>query len=173
MIFKAVKEKYPEITVIGTVGPFYEGTDYEAGWKFATRLNVPMVDEHYYNTPGWFINNQDYYDRYDRTKPKVYLGEYAAHLPGRPNNIETALAEALYLTSVERNGDIVSMTSYAPLLAKEGHTQWNPDLIYFNNREVKPLWDIILSCFMVRIPEILICLPTGKSIILVRMYRNE
>lgn len=138
MIFKAVKEKYPEITVIGTVGPFYEGTDYEAGWKFATCLNVPMVDEHYYNTPGWFINNQDYYDRYDRTKPKVYLGEYAAHLPGRPNNIETALAEALYLTSVERNGDIVSMTSYAPLLAKEGHTQWNPDLIYFNNREVKP-----------------------------------
>ena len=138
MIFKAVKEKYPEITVIGTVGPFYEGTDYEAGWKFATRLKVPMVDEHYYNTPGWFINNQDYYDRYDRTKPKVYLGEYAAHLPGRPNNIETALAEALYLTSVERNGDIVSMTSYAPLLAKEGHTQWNPDLIYFNNREVKP-----------------------------------
>lgn len=59
-------------------------------------------------------------------------------MPGRPNNIETALAEALYLTSVERNGDIVSMTSYAPLLAKEGHTQWNPDLIYFNNREVKP-----------------------------------
>ena len=138
MIFKAIKEKYPEITVIGTVGPFYEGSDYEAGWKFASRLQVPMVDEHYYNTPGWFINNQDFYDRYDRSKPKVYLGEYAAHLPGRPNNIETALAEALYLTSVERNGDVVSMTSYAPLLAKEGHTQWNPDLIYFNNKEVKP-----------------------------------
>lgn len=138
MIYKAVKENYPEITVIGTVGPFYEGTDYEEGWDLATRLNVPMVDEHYYNTPGWFINNQDYYDRYDRSKSKVYLGEYAAHLPGRPNNIETALAEALYLTSVERNGDVVSMTSYAPLLAKEGHTQWNPDLIYFNNREVKP-----------------------------------
>ena len=68
----------------------------------------------------------------------MYLGEYAAHLPGRPNNIETALAEALYLTSVERNADVVTMTSYAPLLAKEGHTQWNPDLIYFNNTEVKP-----------------------------------
>lgn len=138
LIYNAVKAKYPDITVIGTVGPFYEGTDYEEGWDLATRLNVPMVDEHYYNTPGWFINNQDYYDRYDRSKSKVYLGEYAAHLPGRPNNIETALAEALYLTSVERNGDVVSMTSYAPLLAKEGHTQWNPDLIYFNNREVKP-----------------------------------
>ena len=138
MIYNAVKAKYPEITVIGTVGPFYEGTDYEVGWDLATRLRVPMVDEHYYNTPGWFINNQDFYDRYDRNKSKVYLGEYAAHLPGRPNNIETALAEALYLTSVERNGDVVSMTSYAPLLAKEGHTQWTPDLIYFNNTEVKP-----------------------------------
>lgn len=138
MIYEAVKKHYPEITVIGTVGPFYEGTDYEEGWELAARLNVPMVDEHYYNTPGWFINNQDFYDRYDRSKPKVYLGEYAAHLPGRPNNIETALAEALYLTSVERNGDVVLMSSYAPLLAKEGHTQWNPDLIYFNNQEVKP-----------------------------------
>ncbi|GAB6012559.1 alpha-L-arabinofuranosidase C-terminal domain-containing protein [Viscerimonas tarda] len=138
LIFNAVKEKHPEITVIGTAGPFYEGTDYVEGWKIATQLGVPMIDEHYYNPPGWFIHNQDFYDKYDRTKPKVYLGEYAAHLPGRPNNMETALAEALYLTAVERNGDVVSMTSYAPLLAKEGHTQWNPDLIYFNNTEVKP-----------------------------------
>lgn len=138
MIYKAVREKYPDITVIGTVGPFYEGTDYDEGWKLASKLDIPMVDEHYYVAPGWLIHNQDYYDRYDRSKSKVYLGEYAAHLPGRPNNVETALAEALYLTSVERNADIVTMTSYAPLLAKEGHTQWNPDLIYFNNTEVKP-----------------------------------
>jgi len=138
MIYNAVKEKYPEIVVIGTVGPFSEGTDYVEGWNVATKLDVPMVDEHYYQPPGWFIHNQDYYDRYDRNKSKVYLGEYAAHLPGRPVNIETALAEALYLTTLERNGDVVSMTSYAPLLAKEGFTQWNPDLIYFNNTEVKP-----------------------------------
>lgn len=138
LIYKAVKAKYPNITVIGTVGPFWEGTDYKEGWDIATKLSVPMVDEHYYNSPGWFINNQDFYDRYDRTKSKVYLGEYAAHLPGRPNNLETALAEALYLTALERNGDVVTMSSYAPLLAKEGHTQWNPDLIYFNNTEVKP-----------------------------------
>lgn len=141
MIFNAVREKYPEITVIGTVGPFYEGTDYEEGWALATKLNIPMVDEHYYVAPGWLIHNQDYYDRYDRKKAKVYLGEYAAHLPGRPNNVETALAEALYLTSIERNGDVVAMTSYAPLLAKENHTQWTPDLIYFNNTEVKPTVD--------------------------------
>lgn len=138
MIYNAVRERYPEITVIGTVGPFYEGTDYDEGWRLANRLNIPMVDEHYYVTPGWFIHNQDYYDRYDRSKSKVYLGEYAAHLPGRFNNMETALSEALYLTSIERNADVVTMTSYAPLLAKEGYTQWNPDLIYFNNQEVKP-----------------------------------
>lgn len=138
MIFNAVREKYPEITVIGTVGPFYKGSDYEKGWDIAEKLEVPMVDEHYYESPGWFIHNQNYYDKYDRSKPKVYLGEYASHLPGRPNNIETALSEALYLTALERNGDIVHMTSYAPLLAKEGRTQWTPDLIYFNNTEVKP-----------------------------------
>lgn len=138
MIYKAIKEKYPDITVIGTVGPFFEGTDYEEGWELASKLKLPVVDEHYYVSPGWMIHNQEYYDRYDRAKSKVYLGEYAAHLPGRPNNLETALAEALYLTSLERNGDVVLMTSYAPLLAKEGRTQWNPDLIYFNNSEVKP-----------------------------------
>ena len=138
MIFNAIREKHPEITVIGTVGPFYEGSDYEFGWDFATKLGVPIVDEHYYVPPAWMIYNQDYYDNYDRNKPKVYLGEYAAHLPGRPNNVETALAEALHLCNVERNGDIVLMTSYAPLLAKDGRTQWNPNLIYFNNTEVKP-----------------------------------
>ncbi len=145
MIFKAVKEKYPDIIVIGTVGPFYRGTDYEEGWKLATKLGVPMVDEHYYQPPGWFINNQDYYDKYDRSESKVYLGEYASHLPGRPMNIETALSEALYLNSVERNADVVAMTSFAPLLAKEHHTQWNPDLIYFNNTEVKPTVDYYIQ----------------------------
>ncbi|NDW09741.1 alpha-L-arabinofuranosidase C-terminal domain-containing protein [Dysgonomonas sp. 520] len=138
MICNAIREKYPEIKIVGTAGPFYEGSDYVEGWRIATEIGLPLIDEHYYNSPGWYIHNQDYYDRYDRNKPKVYLGEYAAHVPGRHNNIETALSEALHLTNIERNGDVVSLTSYAPLLAKEGHTQWNPDLIYFNNTEVKP-----------------------------------
>jgi len=137
MIYKAIKEKYPEITVIGTTGPFLEGNDYEEGWKIADNLGVPMVDEHGYQSVGWYINNQDFYDSYDRNKAKVYLGEYAAHAKGGPN-LETALAEALHLANIERNGDVVSMTSYAPLLAKENFTQWNPDMIYFNNTEVKP-----------------------------------
>ena len=138
MIFKAIKEKYPEIQVVGTSGPFSEGPDYVEGWKVASKLGVPLVDEHYYQPAGWFLNNHDYYDRYDRSKPKVYLGEYATHIPGKGNNIETALLEAYHLIGCERNGDIVSMTSYAPLLAKDRRTRWRPDLIYFNNMEVKP-----------------------------------
>ena len=139
MIYLAIKEKYPEIIVVGTVGPFNEGTDYVEGWKLADKLGVPMVDEHYYQSPGWFLHNQDFYDKYDRSKKtKVYLGEYATHISGRRANMETALTEALYLAALERNGDVVHMTSYAPLLAKDGRTQWNPDLIYFNNREVRP-----------------------------------
>lgn len=136
MIYDALKKAHPEITVIGTVGPFYEGPDYVAGWEFAREHNIPMVDEHYYVSPGWLIHNQDYYDSYPRGGTKVYLGEYASHLPGRPSNLEAALSDALYLASVERNADVVEMTSYAPLLAKKNHTQWRPDLIYFDNTDI-------------------------------------
>ncbi len=137
IIVKAVKEKYPDIIVCGTSGPWCEGSDYEAGWHLAKDNNIDMIDEHYYQTPGWFIYHQNYYDQYDRNGSKVYLGEYAAHAPGRPNNIETALCEAMHICNMERNGDIVEMSSYAPLLAKEGHINWSPDMIYFNNNDVK------------------------------------
>lgn len=137
LIFDAVKAKYPGITVIGTAGPFYEGSDYEYGWQFAKELGVPVVDEHYYCPPGWFIHNRDFYDAYDRRGPKVYLGEYASHAPGRPNNMETALSVALYLTDVERNADVVRLSSFAPLMARRGDTQWTPDMMYFDNTSVR------------------------------------
>lgn len=132
LIYDVLKAKHPEITIIGTVGPSPKGEDFELGWNFATKLTVPMVDEHYYESPEWFIANQKRYDSYDRTKSKVYLGEYAS----RGNTLFNALAEAAFMTSLERNGDVVHLASYAPMLAKEGHTQWNPDMIYFNNTTV-------------------------------------
>lgn len=131
---EGIHQKYPDITIVGTVGPFFEGSDYEFGWRLAKDMKLPIVDEHYYNSPGWFINNQDFYDNYERNSTKVYLGEYAS----QGNNLENALAEAIFLTNVERNGDVVEMTSYAPLLAKEGRTNWNPDMIYFNNKDIHP-----------------------------------
>ncbi len=136
MIRDAVNEKYPEIVVVGTVGPFFEGSDYEEGWRFARQEDVAIVDEHYYVAPGWYVHHRDFYDGYSRKGPKVYLGEYASHYPGRESNLECALSIGLYLTDVERNADVVTMTSYAPLLAKRGRTQWRPDLIYFDNESV-------------------------------------
>jgi alpha-N-arabinofuranosidase len=134
LIYAAVQAKYPKMQVIGTVGPSPKGEDYDKGWALAGQLNVPLVDEHYYEKPKWFLTNNRRYDTYDRAKPKVYLGEYASW----GNTLYNAIAEAAYMTSLERNGDVVRLASYAPLLAKEGHTQWNPDLIYFTNSTVVP-----------------------------------
>ncbi|MGC4102418.1 alpha-L-arabinofuranosidase C-terminal domain-containing protein [Ferruginibacter sp.] len=127
MIFEAVKAKHPEITIIGTSGPFHSGEDYDKGWKVANDLKVPVVDEHYYVQPDWLIKNQYRYDGYKRNAGKVYLGEYASW----GNRLENAVAEALYMTGLERNGDVVSMASYAPLFAKANFTQWKTDMILF------------------------------------------
>lgn len=133
-LIEGIQKVHPEITIIGTVGPFWEGSDYEYGWREAKAKNIPIVDEHYYNSINWYFHHRDFYDNYDRQGTKVYLGEWAS----KGNNVINALMEAAYLANVERNADVVVMSSYAPLLAKEGHTSWNPDLIYFNNKEVKP-----------------------------------
>jgi alpha-L-arabinofuranosidase len=138
LIHDALQSKHPEITIIGTSGPAPDGDDFEKGWSFAKELKLPMVDEHYYRPPQWFWQNLARYDTYDRTGPKIYVGEYAAHDDKRRSTLRAALAEAAYLTALERNGDVVAMASYAPLLAKRGHTQWSPNLIYFNNTETFP-----------------------------------
>jgi alpha-L-arabinofuranosidase len=134
MIYNVVKAKHPEIILVGTVGPFPSGEDYESGWNLADQLHIPVVDEHYYQRASWFLNNTSRYDNYDRSKSHVYVGEYAA----KGNTLFDALAEAVYMTSLERNGDIVQMASYAPLLANTKHISWSPDLIYFNNTSVTP-----------------------------------
>lgn len=139
MIYETLKEKHPEIMVVGTTGPFASGEDYENGWAFARELKLPMVDEHYYVAPQWFWDNLQRYDKYDRASAKVYVGEYAAHDRNRQRNtLRSALAEAAGMTAFERNGDVVRFASYAPLLARRNHTQWHPDLIYFTGTEVHP-----------------------------------
>ena len=141
MLARAIRTKYPDIKICGTAGPFHApSADYQEGWDFSRRYPdlQYMLDEHYYESTGWFMHNRHYYDNYDRNGAKVYLGEWAASTKTKRPNVETALAEALYLTDVERNGDIVEMTSYAPMLSKDGHSNWNPDMIYFSNTGVRP-----------------------------------
>ncbi|MGN0049397.1 MAG: alpha-L-arabinofuranosidase C-terminal domain-containing protein [Bacteroides sp.] len=130
-MYKKIQEAHPEIVIIGTAGPgsHPENPDFEAGWQLADELGMPILDEHYYEPYTYFETSRQY-DSYPRDrKTKVYLGEYAA----KDKKLRDALAEALYLLHVERNGDVVSMTSYAPLFARKGATNWNPDLIYFDN----------------------------------------
>ena len=130
-IYERVMKAHPEIVIVGTAGPGSHpgNSDLENGWKLADELGMPIIDEHYYEPNAYFLSSRqyNYYPR-DR-KTKVYLGEYAA----KDKKLIDALAEGLYLLHVEANGDIVSMTSYAPLFAKKTNTNWNPDLIYFDN----------------------------------------
>ena len=130
-MYNKVTKAHPEIIIVGTAGPgsHPQNPDYEAGWKLAEELGMPIIDEHYYEQNKYFLQSRQY-DKYPRDrKTKVYLGEYAA----KDKKLIDALAEGLYLLHVERNGDIVCMTSYAPLFARKNATNWNPDLIYFDN----------------------------------------
>lgn len=133
-LINGIKAAHPEITIVGTVGPFWEGSDYEYGWQAARKNNIEIVDEHYYNSPGWYFHHQDFYDRYDRKGTKVYLGEWAS----KGNRVTNALIEAMYMTNLERNADVVVMSSYAPLLCHYDHRNWSPDMIFFNETKADP-----------------------------------
>ncbi|PPK94602.1 alpha-L-arabinofuranosidase [Kineococcus xinjiangensis] len=125
----AIKAKHPDIVVISNSGPDDQGFVFDEHWKNNRANDVDMVDEHYYNSPAWFLQNNARYDSYDRNGPKVFLGEYAS----LDNKLFNGLAEAAFMTGLERNADVVKMASYAPLLANVDHVQWRPDMIWFDN----------------------------------------
>jgi alpha-L-arabinofuranosidase len=135
---KAILSKYPGIKIVSGAGPYAEGEYFNYAWKELKQLQPTLIDEHYYKPPTWFFNNASRYDNYERTGPKIFAGEYAAHSKENAeaesrNNWESALAEAAFMTGLERNADIVQMCSYAPLLAHVDAWQWRPDLIWFDN----------------------------------------
>jgi alpha-N-arabinofuranosidase len=135
---KALKAKYPNIKLVSGSGPSPSGELFDYGSKEFKALNADLVDEHYYSSPDWFFKNAARYDTYDRNGPKIFAGEYAAHVSrtgngDNKNNWLSALAEAAFMTGLERNADIVQMASYAPLLAHKDAWQWKPDLIWFDN----------------------------------------
>jgi alpha-L-arabinofuranosidase len=135
---KAILAKYPDIKIVSGSGPSPDGEYFNYAWKELKQLQPALIDEHYYKPPAWFFANATRYDNYDRNGPKIFAGEYAAHskeaadAEGR-NNWESALAEAAFMTGLERNADVVQMCSYAPLLAHVDAWQWRPDLIWFDN----------------------------------------
>lgn len=131
---KAIREKCPEIKIIGSSGPDSEGERFDYLWEQMKNLNTDLVDEHFYRSEDWFLKQGHRYDDYDRNGPKVFAGEYACHGTGRKwNHFNAALMEAAFMTGLERNADIVQMATYAPLFAHVEGWQWRPDMIWFDN----------------------------------------
>jgi alpha-N-arabinofuranosidase len=135
---RVLKAKYPNITLVTSSGPFPDGKEFDYLWAQMRELKAEMVDEHYYRPPQWFRDNVGRYDDYPREGPKVFAGEYAAQSvaiasPDNRNNWECALSEAAFVTGLERNADVVRMSSYAPLFAHVDAWQWTPNLIWFDN----------------------------------------
>lgn len=123
-------ELYGDVELIVANGTAFDSTE---GWTYLSQNPdeiTALVDEHYYQPPEWFLANVHRYDDYDRNaQAKVFLGEYAA----KANTLDAALAEAAYMTGLEKNGDVVEMACYAPLFSHEKLNQWVPDLIYYSN----------------------------------------
>ena len=131
---EAIRKAYPDIKIIGSSGPNSEGKDFDYLWPEMRKLNVDLVDEHFYRPETWFLASGNRYDKYPRKGPKVFAGEYACHGNGKKwNHFHASLLEAAFLTGVERNADVVHMATYAPLLAHVDGWQWRPDLIWFDN----------------------------------------
>ena len=137
--FHAVlKEKHPEIQLVSSAGPSPNDEHFKYAWPKLRELHADIVDEHCYDKPAWFLGNTHRYDTYDRSGPKVFFGEYAAQSDytvsvKNRNNWECALAEAAYMTGLERNAAVVRMASYAPLFANTEAWQWTPNMIWVDS----------------------------------------
>lgn len=138
---EAIHKVYPEIKCLGTAGPFVNHPLHTQAWNYYHEEakkkpnSTYAVDEHYYVKPEWLYENVDFYDEYDRDVA-VFAGEYAGHDKNQSNSMEAALAEAAMISGMERNGDVVKLASYAPLFNRIGHSQWTPDLIWFDDKDV-------------------------------------
>lgn len=125
---EAIKAKYPGITVLMSM--YWSGLNYGA-IRRAGDANIDMVDEHAYEDSGWIRSHFDYFDRYPRKPWSVYVGEYAHHHGS--GDWSAAMDDSVYLMMLERNGDLVKMASYAPLLVNVNKPDWGVNLIEFDS----------------------------------------
>jgi alpha-L-arabinofuranosidase len=119
LFYEAIKAKYPAIITIADCP--------------IPNAPVEIIDEHYYVAPPWFFANEKKYDTYDRKGPKIYVGEYAVNNNVGSGNLLGALSEAAFMIGMERNSDVVTMASYAPLFENVHNRAWAVNLIRFDS----------------------------------------
>ncbi|WP_345950253.1 alpha-L-arabinofuranosidase C-terminal domain-containing protein [Mucilaginibacter sp. PAMB04274] len=137
----SLKKHYPDIKIVNSSGTDPNGARFDFLNNALRKNKADIIDEHYYRSPDWFFSNATRYDSYDRNGSKVFAGEYAAQSDGiakptNQNNWQCAIAEAAFMTGLERNAAVVSMASYAPLFAHAEGWQWTPDMIWVDNLHV-------------------------------------
>lgn len=124
--YRAIKAKYPRLTLISTLGL--------GGQRRHER--VDMIDPHWYVAPEFFLSSSRLFDQQERGGYAVYVGEYAVNQQVGGGNLLGALAEAAFLSGMERNSDLVKMASYAPLLENVNDRVWPTNLIWFDSHRV-------------------------------------
>ncbi len=122
LFHKAIRARYPEVQLIANVWGGYP-----------TKERPDIIDEHYYDTPDFFIRQAGKYDNYDRKGPKVYVGEYAVTRDTGLGNLRGAVGEAAFMVGMERNSDVVTLSSYAPLFCNANHKRWPVNLINYDS----------------------------------------
>lgn len=128
MFYKAIKARYPQLQIISTVG--FNALKSKA----IPNPVVDVIDEHYYRNAFDMYRNAFQYDRYDRTGPKIFCGEWATREGTPTTNMNAALGDAAWMSCMERNSDICIMSCYAPLFVnvEPGAIQWQSDLIGYD-----------------------------------------
>lgn len=126
IFYAAIKEKYPQLILISNHAMGGTG-------KIA---KTDMIDPHWYVSPEYFFRNTTLFDNHPRGKYDVYVGEYACNSNVGGGNMRAALSEAAFISGMERNGDLVKMTSYAPLLENRNDRGWPVNLIWLDTDQV-------------------------------------
>jgi alpha-N-arabinofuranosidase len=118
--YDAIKKKYPALQLIATTP--------------VKGHVVDVVDDHYYKRAEDFFADVHHYDKADRNGPKIFVGEWATREGTPTPNMGAALGDAAWMTGMERNSDLIILSSYAPLLVNvnPGGMQWQSDLIGFD-----------------------------------------
>ncbi|KAK4758873.1 hypothetical protein SAY87_020174 [Trapa incisa] len=122
--YSAIKQAYPDIQIISNCDGSSQPLDHPADF----------YDYHVYTSANDMFSRNHRFDKTSRRGPKAFVSEYA--VTGKDaggGSLLAALAEAAFLLGIEKNSDVVSMASYAPLFVNSNDRRWNPDAIVFNS----------------------------------------